>query len=120
MLMPKLENSCPSADTAPYWPAAIEAMAVLRQAMDEAASLLPAAVTRQYFIVGHHSPAAWRSVESWFRIQPVCDLTVAETLTDLALMSEALACLTSVTKKQKEKPLAEGWNKLAKTRRPHD
>ena len=80
-----------------YHISAREAQIILKIAIDEAKALLPPAVTKQHWIVGSHSSSAWRSVEQWYREQDALDMDVLATLTDLALMSEALACLVSVT-----------------------
>lgn len=89
----------------PYTRTALHAATILRTAMSEAETTLPSAVTRQHWIAGHHSPSAWRSVEAHYQGQVPQDLEILATLTDLALMSEALACLTSVTTEKQEGPL---------------
>jgi hypothetical protein len=79
-----------------YHISAREAQVILEMAMAEAKALLPPAVTKQHWIVGH-LPAAWRSVESWYRGSARQNPDVLATVIDLALMSEALACLARVT-----------------------
>jgi DNA replicative helicase MCM subunit Mcm2 (Cdc46/Mcm family) len=79
-----------------YHISAREAQVILKMAMAEAKALLPPAVTKQHWTVGH-LPVAWRLVESWYRSIATQKPDVLVTLTDLALMSEALACLASVT-----------------------
>ena len=79
-----------------YHISAREAQVILEMAMAEAKVLLPPAVTKQHWIVAH-LPAAWRSVESWYRGSDRQNPDVLATLTDLALMSEALACVARVT-----------------------
>ena len=79
-----------------YHISAREAQVILEMAMAEAKALLPPAVTKQHWIVGH-LPVAWRSVESWYRGSAKQNPDVLATVIDLALMSEALACLARVT-----------------------
>ena len=80
-----------------YHISAREAQIILKKAMAEAKVLLPRAVTKQHWIAGRHSPSAWRSVESWYRGIPKHKPDILATLTDLALMGEAEACLARVT-----------------------
>ena len=79
-----------------YHISAREAYIILKKAMAEAKVLLPPAVTKQHWLVGRHSPTAWRSVESWYRGIPTHQPDILARLTDLALMSEAEACLARV------------------------
>lgn len=80
-----------------YHLSAREAYIILKKAMAEAKGLLPPAVTKQHWIVGPSSPTAWRSVESWYRGLPTHEPDILATLTDLAFMNEAEACLARVT-----------------------
>ena len=66
--------------------------AAIRQGRD----VLPEPVKKQHWIVGHTSPAAWRSVEHWYTQLREYDPDVAQVLNDLKLLSEAEACLRSV------------------------
>lgn len=100
----------------PYMTAALRIRHLIQQTMNEAQSLLPPAVTRHHYITRKHSPSAWRSVEAWFRTQEddVHKARVLHLLTDLALMSEALACFKSLT--AEEVPKAPPDLSLKKTR----
>ena len=72
------------------------AMSALNTAMQAAKNTLPDEVLRKHYIASKHSPSPWRSVEAQVRTQPDCDIDVLHTLTDLSLLSEALACLVAV------------------------
>lgn len=84
-------------DKQAYLTSAREAINAVQSAMEEAKVLLPDSIVRQHFIVEHHSPAAWRSCESWYIGRADFDPTIAGILTHMVLLSEALACLAAVT-----------------------
>ena len=89
----------------PYFTAARLSRSSLEQAMAEAKGTLPAFVLKQHFIASKHSPTAWRSVERWYIEYGERDATTLNTITDLCLMSEALAALFAVTSEIREGPI---------------
>lgn len=86
-----------------YHQSAQEALDILKMGIAEAEALLPRPILNKHWQTNAAgSPAAWRSVEAWFRNQDDCEPQTLDALTDLALMSEALACLKSVTHEEPE------------------
>ena len=86
-------------------------------AIKAAEETLPGSVRAHCWVAKKTSPAPWASTERWYLAQAApLDTAVAQTLTDLKLMSEALACVASVMQ-----PLADTTTapnlKLAKVRR---
>lgn len=91
-----------------YLTAASAVRAALHETMQQAIADLPASIRAQHWMASKHSPAAWRSVEHWYISQTPRDQRILDTLTNLALLSDALACLQSVTLTQattSEQPL---------------
>lgn len=72
----------------------------IQWAMMEAQVLLPPEIVGCFpLLVGSsRSPAAWAKVEAWYGTQADRDQKVWDTLTDLKLLAEAAACLTTVVK----------------------
>lgn len=92
------------------------ALATITAAMAEAQCLLPVDVVAQRWIASHYSPAAWRSVESWYLARVDADAGVSAILTDMVLLSQAVACLTTITKGRVE-PERKPDLQLAKMKR---
>lgn len=84
-----------------YFMSAEQALKLLQTAMIEAAALLPQQVLTTHWQAKKHAPSAWRAVEAHYRGHGDCDPEIMNVLTHLALMSEAIACLTSVTTPEK-------------------
>lgn len=94
-----------------------EALARLIMAEEEAKVLLPAEVLSIHWQASKFSPSAWRAVEAHFRGHDTLDPHLIDTLTDLALIAEAIACLTTIVKTAAGIQQPIGSLKLAKVRR---
>lgn len=93
-----------------------EALSTLTHAMAEAKAVLPEDVILHHWMAAKHSPAAWIAVESWYVGRMDADALVSAILTDMRLLSEAVACLTTITK-GRERAEVKPDLKLAKVRR---
>lgn len=90
----------------------------LLAAIKAAEATLPGHVRAHHWVAQKTSPAPWASTERWYLTQgEPFDTAVLQTLTDLKLMSEALACVAGVTQPLPDTPVAPNL-KLAKMRRP--
>ena len=94
-----------------------EALARLIMAEEEAKVLLPAEVLSIHWQASKFSPSAWRTVEAHFRGHDTLDPHLLDTLADLALIADALACLTTITKQAEASQQPIGSLKLAKVSR---
>jgi hypothetical protein len=93
-----------------------QALATLRLAIAHARVHVPHSLLTQHFVLKNHDQAPWVAVEAHYRQEPDADPVVLATLADLALMDQALACLTTITTSQV--PVDAPINlKLAPTRR---
>ena len=99
-----------------YITSAKEALTTLTMSMEEAKAVLPAEVLSIHWQASKFSSSAWRAVEAHFRGHGNLEPDILDTLTDLALLSEALACLMTITKTAEASERPIGSLKLAKVR----
>lgn len=101
-----------------YFYSARAALTATMQAMRDAQAILPPEIVGCFpLLVGSsRSPAAWEKVEAWYGTQADRDQGVWDTLTDLKLLAEAAACLTTVVR-SRERADVEPDLRLAKGRR---
>jgi hypothetical protein len=93
------------------------ATSALRDAMQLAEHTLPAHVKRQHWeATAAFSLAPWSSVEAWYLTQAHQEEVVKAALTDLKLMADALASLTTAVKPLPDTTVAPNL-KLARVRR---
>lgn len=103
----------------PYLVTAEHALMLVNTSMAQAQKLLPAEIVG-LSVFGEkgarYSAAAWEKVEFWYGTQPDRDQHVWDTLTDLKLLAEASACLTTVVKSREREGVVPDL-RLAKVRR---
>ena len=80
-----------------YYLKAANALSMIRDAIAQAVATLPKDVLALHWQASQHSPAPWRSVEAHYLTRPDADPAIATTLTNLALMYEALMSMVAVS-----------------------
>lgn len=93
------------------------ALTATMQAMRDAQAILPPEIAGCFplLIGSSRSAAAWAKVEAWYGTQADRDQNVWDTLTDLKLLAEAAACLTTVVKSREREGVTPNL-RLAKQR----
>lgn len=82
---------------APYWHSATHSMTQLLRAMEEAKATLPPSVIRYHAVFARRELSPWEQTSHWYRMQEQANPDALETLTDLCLMEQALACFVTLT-----------------------
>lgn len=100
-------------DPLPHHPAVRDALTLLTAAMTDTSAGLPPAVQKAHSMANIHATAPWESVKYWLLGQEDKDPRTVDSVIDLALIAEAIACLNKILTRARG-PI--GSLKLAKTR----